>query len=514
MKRIFTVLAAVLLLTAAMAVTASASDYDAVAEDLSAIGVFRGTSSGFELDRAPTRSEAAIMLVRLYGAEDEAKTAYEAGDITMPFTDVGATAAPYVAWLHDQGIVNGTSATTYGTGACSAQNYVVFLLRALGYEDGTDFAYADALTFAQEKGFYDPLMFSGTFLRDDLAAVTYQALGTDLKDGSTYLLKSLIDSGAVDATAAAPMTEKIEAYRVLQQAGAGVDGTAMDADVDADITVSYNGQVSEDMSMRMSGNMKVAVTEDDVQLAYMMDIDALGETMTMGEWMTGGWVYVQTEVGGETVRTKTQVTSEEMQALLEQAQSTATAAAPANSVSGLAMVESITRTTSGANTVYTVVIGQNSMGSMMDSILGLLGTDAGTDLSGMEDILGGMEFSDITAVYTVGSDGRLQDMQMQYATTMNMDGETVETAYDMTVTVNATGSDVTITFPDFSGFEEVTVPETDTPAAAEETSHTVYVTATGKRYHYDSSCNGGTYYESTLEEALGRGLTPCEKCVL
>ena len=53
MKRIFTVLAATLLLTAAMAVTASASDYDSVAEDLSAIGVFRGTSSGFELDRAP-----------------------------------------------------------------------------------------------------------------------------------------------------------------------------------------------------------------------------------------------------------------------------------------------------------------------------------------------------------------------------------------------------------------------------------------------------------------------------
>ena len=75
MKRIFTVLAATLLLTAAMAVSASASDYDAVAEDLSAIGVFRGTSDGFELDRAPTRSEAAIMLVRLLGAEDEAREA-------------------------------------------------------------------------------------------------------------------------------------------------------------------------------------------------------------------------------------------------------------------------------------------------------------------------------------------------------------------------------------------------------------------------------------------------------
>ena len=80
MKRILTILAATLLLTAAMAGTASASSYDSVAEELSAIGVFRGTAGGFELDRAPTRSEAAIMLVRLYGAEDEAKAAYEAAE--------------------------------------------------------------------------------------------------------------------------------------------------------------------------------------------------------------------------------------------------------------------------------------------------------------------------------------------------------------------------------------------------------------------------------------------------
>ena len=51
------------------------------------------------------------------------------------------------------------------------------------------------------------------------------------------------------------------------------------------------------------------------------------------------------------------------------------------------------------------------------------------------------------------------------------------------------------------------------PSEAPSTGHTIYVTKTGKRYHYDPNCNGGTYYESTLEEALARGLTPCEKCV-
>ena len=49
--------------------------------------------------------------------------------------------------------------------------------------------------------------------------------------------------------------------------------------------------------------------------------------------------------------------------------------------------------------------------------------------------------------------------------------------------------------------------ETQTAAVANKTK-------TGKRYHYSGTCNGGTYYEATLAEAMGRGLTPCDKCVL
>ena len=41
----------------------------------------------------------------------------------------------------------------------------------------------------------------------------------------------------------------------------------------------------------------------------------------------------------------------------------------------------------------------------------------------------------------------------------------------------------------------------------------VYLTRTGVKYHYDSSCNGGTYMKTTLEDALKFGLEPCEKCV-
>ncbi|MBQ7623684.1 MAG: copper amine oxidase N-terminal domain-containing protein [Clostridia bacterium] len=57
--------------------------------------------------------------------------------------------------------------------------------------------------------------------------------------------------------------------------------------------------------------------------------------------------------------------------------------------------------------------------------------------------------------------------------------------------------------------------KTKTAAVADKMKgQKIYVTQTGKRYHYDSSCNGGTYYEATLSEAMGRGLTPCNKCVL
>ena len=469
MKRIFTVLAATLLLTAAMAVTASASEYDAVAEDLAGIGVFRGTADGFELDRAPTRSEAAIMLVRLYGAEEEAQAAYAAGEITMPFTDVGATAAPYVAWLYDQGIVNGTSADTYGTGACSAQNYAAFLLRALGYEDGTDFAYADALTFAQEKGFYDPIMFSGEFLRDDLAAVTYQALGTDLKDGSAYLLESLVDSGAVDEAAAASMMEKMEAYRALQAASAGMDSTAMDADLTAEIDMAYS-QDGETVSMPMSmdGSMQMILDADDLRMAYEFDIGILGETMTMGEWVRDGWVYMEMTVDGETVRTKTQVDLEEQLALLKQMEGTASMAA--TSVSGLAMVDSIGTESRNGSTIYTVVLGGASMNGMLSGVMGTLMGETGMEES-LAPSTEAMEFGDVTAVYTVGRDGRLDSVDMVYSVTM--DGTSLGDptasltyAYNISMSINATGSGVRITFPDFSDFEEVTVPEVDTEPAA------------------------------------------------
>lgn len=67
--------------------------------------------------------------------------------------------------------------------------------------------------------------------------------------------------------------------------------------------------------------------------------------------------------------------------------------------------------------------------------------------------------------------------------------------------------------------EQPEEPEPETPAQTEQPeqaapkSRTVYVTATGKCYHYDRHCNGGTYFGSDLDSAQRQGLKPCKKCV-
>lgn len=55
-------------------------------------------------------------------------------------------------------------------------------------------------------------------------------------------------------------------------------------------------------------------------------------------------------------------------------------------------------------------------------------------------------------------------------------------------------------------------PIESAPVIETTSANKIYITATGTKYHYSSTCNKGTYFESTLEEALAKGLTPCKKC--
>lgn len=60
---------------------------------------------------------------------------------------------------------------------------------------------------------------------------------------------------------------------------------------------------------------------------------------------------------------------------------------------------------------------------------------------------------------------------------------------------------------------KISVKTTTTKSTVSSIPSTVYITKTGKRYHYDSKCNGGTYFSCSYKDAIAKGLTPCQKCV-
>lgn len=87
-------------------------------------------------------------------------------------------------------------------------------------------------------------------------------------------------------------------------------------------------------------------------------------------------------------------------------------------------------------------------------------------------------------------------------------------ALGLTVAWDGATSTVVLAHPQFVETEiPATVPQ-ELPELTPEATQVVYVTRTGERYHYSPTCNGGTYFETSLENALARHLTACDKCVL
>lgn len=89
------------------------------------------------------------MLVRLLGQEEDAL----AGTWTTPFQDVPDWAAPYVGYAYEKGLTNGKSETRFDPDSTiRASEYLTFVLRALGYVSGTDFAWDSAWTLSDKLG--------------------------------------------------------------------------------------------------------------------------------------------------------------------------------------------------------------------------------------------------------------------------------------------------------------------------------------------------------------------------
>ena len=206
---------------AMLTASAFAANYTNCADSLHEMGLFQGTQNGYDLDRTPTRAEAAVMLVRLLGKEAEAKTL----TYTAPFTDLKGWEKPYVQYLYSNGLANGTNRTTFNpTGKCTAQMYAVFLLRALGYSDTADFSYANAIETARERGIYDTGIINvQNFLRDDAAAASYTVLSVSPKNSEGTLLDQLVSENAITEADAKRYQSLFSSYAQYREATAGMD---------------------------------------------------------------------------------------------------------------------------------------------------------------------------------------------------------------------------------------------------------------------------------------------------
>ena len=452
MKRFLTILLATLALSAALCVSASASSFDGAARELSTIGMLKGTADGFDLDKAPTRAQAAIMLVRLYGAEERAQGLYSSGRITCPFADVNETAAPYVAWLVDEGLANGITETSFGAAEpCTAKAYTIFLLRALGYQDKEDFTTANAQEFAQSLGLLDTSALTGTFLRDDLVALTYQALGTDMKDGKMYLLEHLIEDCELDVSGARTLTKKIEYYRDINSASSALrEGVSAKINLNMEMDVSRiapgdtqpSGEI-ERVALACGGDVKLAMKRYP-EMALDLTMKADGQDENVKLWLKGDWVYAQT--GEASVKMET---GEEIWKLLEDS------AQKEAGASLLPFVADISKQASGDEAVYTMDMNDAYESLVKDITAQVLEANHVSGSAGGE-----MDMKGFTIRYTVKG-GTLKSVSADTALSMKIDGGEAEgtvmagMSMDMKMDILSSGSAVKISFPDFSDFEEV-----------------------------------------------------------
>lgn len=223
-KRTLSLFLALALLCGALVLPASAavSNYTA-ANVLYELGLFQGvgtSSSGgpdFAMDKTATRGEAAAMLTRLLGAEQEAVSRH----YNSPFTDTG-WAKDYIGYVYTKNITKGISSTQFGTNSTiTAAEFVTLVMRALGY---SNVDYKNPFSAARNAGLV--CSNKAPFTRGDMAVVCYSALFSKQSGKTQTLSQQLVSSGTIQKTKAfyAELFNKYDGF----SANMAVEGNLLD----------------------------------------------------------------------------------------------------------------------------------------------------------------------------------------------------------------------------------------------------------------------------------------------
>ena len=193
-KKFFALALAAMLLICAVPAQALTGEGIRAAQTLSALNVVRGA---YNVDDSATRAQAAVVLVRLAGAEK----ATAADKTHIPFQDVPAYAVPSVRYAYGQGWLNGITGDTFGASqAISTQAYCAALMRMLGYTN-SDFSYENSVAFARHMAVVSR-NYGETLTRGDLFELTAGALYATYKGSDDTVLDRLTASSATSAATA------------------------------------------------------------------------------------------------------------------------------------------------------------------------------------------------------------------------------------------------------------------------------------------------------------------------
>ncbi len=202
-KRVLAFLCALLLLTGAVPFAAAQEGETLRAADaLHTLGLINGTgASGYALESPATRAQAAVLLVRLAGAQQDAA----ADNWFSGYRDVPTWASRAVHYAVHQGWIDSPASAGldfHPDTAITADEWFTFLLRMLGYDDDAgDFSPDSAALFAQHIGL-TPQASTGFLSRGQLFILLESALSFSYKDGSATVISRLIDRGIVSRAAA------------------------------------------------------------------------------------------------------------------------------------------------------------------------------------------------------------------------------------------------------------------------------------------------------------------------
>ena len=282
-----------LLLTMTMpAYAANTTEAEIQASALKKLGLFKGVSdTDFDLDRAPSRVEAIIMLIRVLGKESEVLS----GNWTHPFTDVASWADKYVGYAYEKGLSGGISASEFGTGNANSDMYLTFVLRALGYNDKTgDFAWNEPDTLAKSVGILPESVDTVNFLRADVVHISWAALEAGLKEesdtGAGKLAENLMASGIFtpeDYRAAKQIAGKDESqspedgkavvstFDAFKAAMENKAVTVINVDSDMDITEKYFYERDTDLMMNIEKGKTITVSGEFIPVGCTITNDGV-----------------------------------------------------------------------------------------------------------------------------------------------------------------------------------------------------------------------------------------------